>query len=250
MDAPRHPTYRIKPVRREGRAPPERSKRFLALPRPVVELAEAAVAIRLARRAIASRFDPDAPRDVTAAFRNEPMPEVLDERRGVFVTLHTAASGRLRGCIGYPLPVFPLRVAIPRVAVSAAFDDPRFPSLARGELAAVALELSILTVPEPIGTADPDTRVGLTRVGQDGLIIEVAGESGLLLPQVAVEERWDSREFLEATCEKAGLPPGTWRRKEAQVYRFQAEVFREIRPEGPVEREPLTVPSAGPGRRG
>jgi len=210
----------------------------------VVDLPEAAQMISLARRAIRSRFDPDAPRDVAGLYRTEPFPPIFDERRGVFVTLSAHPSDRLRGCIGYPLPVYPLRAAIPRVAVSAAFDDPRFPPVSRDELAHLRVEVSVLTVPERILDREPEARVAAVRVGTDGLILEADGESGLLLPQVAVEEGWTSRQFLEATCEKAGLPLGTWRRINASLYRFQAEVFGEVSPDGPVKRVPLTPASA------
>ncbi|MEK6838416.1 MAG: AMMECR1 domain-containing protein, partial [Candidatus Thermoplasmatota archaeon] len=46
-------------------------------------------------------------------------------------------------------------------------------------------------------------------VGVHGLYVRSAGRSGLLLPQVAVEWKWDRREFLARTFEKAGLPPDT-----------------------------------------
>jgi AMMECR1 domain-containing protein len=45
-------------------------------------------------------------------------------------------------------------------------------------------------------------------VGRHGLLLRVAGRSGLLLPQVAVEHGWDREEFLAKTAWKAGLSCG------------------------------------------
>ncbi|HTT34978.1 MAG TPA: AmmeMemoRadiSam system protein A [Thermoplasmata archaeon] len=204
----------------------------------MVTAAEAGTAIGLARRAIGERFR-GADADPAAATRGERLPPVLDERRGVFVTLVRHPSGALRGCIGYPLPVHALRIAIPRVAVAAAFDDPRFPPLAREELPTTRVELSLLTVPEPIPATDPDERALAVRVGVDGLVLERGDASGLLLPQVAVAEEWDSERFLRGVATKAGLPASAWRDPAATLYRFQAEVFAERSPGGTVEPVPL-----------
>ena len=51
--------------------------------------------------------------------------------------------------------------------------------------------------------------------------------AGLLLPQVATEYRWDCHTFLDQTCVKAGLPRGAWRKGDARIERFSAEVFAE-----------------------
>jgi AMMECR1 domain-containing protein len=52
------------------------------------------------------------------------------------------------------------------------------------------------------------------------------GRRGLLLPQVPVELGWDRETFLDQTCVKAGLPPGTWRQG-PELRGFTAEVFGE-----------------------
>jgi hypothetical protein len=50
---------------------------------------------------------------------------------------------------------------------------------------------------------------------------------GLLLPQVATDQGWDRETFLDHTCLKAGLPPGSWRREGVVLQGFTAEVFGE-----------------------
>jgi hypothetical protein len=84
----------------------------------------------------------------------------------------------------------------------------------------------VLSVPELV-TADPEARPAVVDVGKHGLIIQGHGRSGLLLPQVPVEWGWDSREFLDHTCLKAGLPAGCWKRKDVDLYAFEGQVFIE-----------------------
>ena len=52
-------------------------------------------------------------------------------------------------------------------------------------------------------------------------------QRGVLLPQVATEQGWDSRRFLEETCVKAGLHRAAWNHPETQILAFTALVFSE-----------------------
>ena len=204
----------------------------------VVGFEDGETAVHLARAAIERAVGPQPPRDPAEPFRRSSLPKRFDEPRGVFVTLNEASDGSLRGCIGFPRPDLPLRVAIPRAAAGAAVEDPRFPPVTSRDLGEFSIEVSLLTVPEPIDVADAADRSRLVRVGQDGLIVETVGASGLLLPQVAVEQGWDATTFLAQTCVKAGLAPESWRSPKVKVLRFQAEVFGEERPGGRVVPHP------------
>lgn len=211
----------------------------MSIPSPVtLEVGQRAV--RLARSALEVNLGPDPPNDPARPFRDTPLPKVFDEARGVFTTLRKSGSGLLRGCIGYTLPVFPLRVGIPRTAASAALEDPRFPPVTLPELARLTVEVSLLTVPEALPAARPQDRPSAVRVGIDGLIVRWRSAEGLLLPQVAVEQDWDSEVFLSETCRKAGLPFDAWLRGDTEVLRFGSDVFGEDTPAGPVQRVPLT----------
>ncbi|HEY6148124.1 MAG TPA: AmmeMemoRadiSam system protein A, partial [Thermoanaerobaculia bacterium] len=101
------------------------------------------------------------------------------------------------------------------------FDDPRFEPLTPEELAACEIEISVLTPPQPVADVEE------IEVGRDGLILEVGGRSGLLLPQVAVEWDFDRERFLREVSRKAGLFDDAWRDPAAKLWRFQAEVFSE-----------------------
>jgi uncharacterized protein len=197
-------------------------------------------AVRLARTALETVLGPDPPKDPARPFREVPLPAPLDEARGVFTTLRRYGSGQLRGCIGYTLPVFPLRVGIPRTAAGAALEDPRFPPVTLPELKRLTVEVSLLTVPEPLPDGRPRDRPAAVRIGHDGLIVRWRRAEGLLLPQVAVEQHWNAEEFLSETCGKAGLPFDAWLRPETEVFRFGSDVFGEESPEGTIRRVPLT----------
>ena len=64
-------------------------------------------------------------------------------------------------------------------------------------------------------------------IGRHGLLIGLGGRRGVLLPQVAYERGWTREEFLREVCHKAGLPPDAWKRPEAELHSFEAEVFGE-----------------------
>ena len=182
--------------------------------------------VRLARRSVEHFFK------TGKVLEEDPPFEEVKEKRGVFTTIKKI-DGNLRGCIGYPLPIKPLYKAVIETALLAAFDDPRFPPLSEDELPYTLFEVSVLTLPEPVPKEElPEGIV----IGRDGLIVEGYGRSGLLLPQVAVEEKWDPEEFLDNTCIKAGLPPGCWKDEKVVVKRFSSIVFSELSPNGPVTR--------------
>jgi AmmeMemoRadiSam system protein A len=138
---------------------------------------------------------------------------------GAFVTLRR--HGELRGCIGYIESPLPLAQVVQEVAVKAAREDPRFPSVRPEELSDLTCEVSVLS---PIQQVNDVTEI---LVGRDGVLLELGGNRGVLLPQVAVEYRWSREEFLANTARKAGLPPRAWEDHRAKLYRFSAEVVGE-----------------------
>jgi len=162
---------------------------------------------------------------IRAHLKGESLPSLagasplLCESRGVFVSLHR--QGRLRGCIGYLEAVKPLGQSVMEMAAAAAFHDPRFRPLGPEELADLEVEISVLT---PMQLVD---KVEKIEVGKHGLYIEKGRCRGLLLPQVAVEYRWDRTTFLEQTCSKAGLPPQAWKEPDTRIFTFTADIFSD-----------------------
>ncbi|MBN2423306.1 AmmeMemoRadiSam system protein A [Candidatus Woesearchaeota archaeon] len=187
---------------------------------------EGKILVKFARESIKTSFSDKSPETETI--------KKFSKNQGVFVTLHK--HGNLRGCIGYPEPVFPLNRAIMQAARAAAFQDPRFPPLQENELNEIDIEISVLTVPQLIEVDKSEDYLGKIKIGEDGLIIRTGFGSGLLLPQVFPEYNATPKQALEMTCQKAGLPSNYWKKiKEAKIYKFQAQIFGEIKPNGEVE---------------
>jgi len=144
---------------------------------------------------------------------------------GVFVTLNNADG--LRGCIGFPMPDKKLSNGIIDAAIAAATEDPRFPSVKTNELNDIVFEVTVLTPPVEITVTDPMEYLEKIKVGRDGLIIRNSFSSGLLLPQVPVEYGWNVEEFLQHTCEKAGLEKDTWKNEKVKIEKFEGIVYKE-----------------------
>lgn len=140
-----------------------------------------------------------------------------EEPCGAFVTLHK--RGHLRGCVGYIESAKPLYQTVRECALAAALHDTRFDPVEPEELPDLHLEISVLS---PLADISPEE----VQVGRDGLIVSRGFQRGLLLPQVAVEWKWDRETFLSETCRKAGLPSDDWRRG-ARIQAFTAQIFAE-----------------------
>jgi len=154
--------------------------------------------------------------DTTPLFRGGS--PAVRQHRGVFVTLHQ--EGRLRGCIGHMVGDLPLGQAVGRMALQAAFQDPRFEPVRADELPRLEIEISVLTPARPV--PGPDAVVP----GRDGVVLQKDGRSAVFLPQVATEQGWDRDTLLTRLALKAGLPGDAWR-DGAQLSTFRAIVFGE-----------------------
>jgi len=172
---------------------------------------ERTLLLRLAHESILSALEH---RDIPSL--DPPTPH-LAEPRGAFTSLYL--HGELRGCVGYVLPTGSVYRAVAETARAAAFDDTRFHPVTLEQARDLKIELSILSVPQPIA---PDA----IQIGRHGLLISAGFRRGLLLPQVPIEHHWDRITFLEQTCRKAGLPLDAWQNG-ASIEAFTAEVFGE-----------------------
>lgn len=173
------------------------------------------ILLRTARESIRSALTGEPPR----------YPEPTDniqQKSGAFVTLHK--DGNLRGCIGHIIALNPLFDAIKALARSSAFEDPRFPSLQLAEYDEIDIEISVLT---PKVKAESPEQV---EVGVHGVFIKAGPRSGVLLPQVPVEQGWNRRQYLTNLCYKAGLAGDCWTQSNTELYLFTAIVFGEKEP--------------------
>lgn len=142
------------------------------------------------------------------------------QARPAFVTLRHSRTRALRGCIGQVTSRGPLVESVMKMAVAAGTEDPRFPPVELDELSDLRFEISALTPMEPI-TAES------VEVGRHGLMIRHEGQSGLLLPQVPIEQSWTREQFLAGVCRKAGLPEDAWQDDGVELSGFECEVWEE-----------------------
>jgi AmmeMemoRadiSam system protein A len=189
-------------------------------PRPTVpddlalERADEQALLGIAREAIRQQLQSG-----TAPLLRDLSPR-LSRPQGVFVTLKK--HGELRGCIGRIESDEALGLTTSRMALAAAFEDPRFPPLAASELAKVEIEVSVLSRPRPVRSAEEVV------VGRDGVILLKGGLGAVYLPQVATEQGWGRDTMLDSLCQKGGLPRGCWR-SGATLRVFQAHVIGETK---------------------
>lgn len=140
----------------------------------------------------------------------------MSQIMGGFVTLKE--HGQLRGCIGEIIPTRKLYKVVLERAVDSAFNDSRFPPLSAEEVDAIEIEISALSMPEPVYSWRDII------VGKHGMTLEKNGRSAVFLPQVAPEQGWGIEETLTHLAMKAGLPFNAW--KEGCSFQvFEATVF-------------------------
>jgi AmmeMemoRadiSam system protein A len=143
----------------------------------------------------------------------------LSNNLGAFVTLRK--KNMLRGCIGFITSDMTLFDTVCEAARLSAIEDPRFPPLMSNELPEIQIEISVLSKPVAV------TNYSEIIIGKHGLILEETEGSGILLPQVAVENKMTIENFLCAICEKSGLDTFYWRKTVPNLKSFTADVFAE-----------------------
>jgi AmmeMemoRadiSam system protein A len=144
---------------------------------------------------------------------------ILSQPAGAFVTIYN--RGELRGCLGVLMSEAPLAETVSQLAGRSAAEDPRFNPVTEDELNDIQIEISILSPLKEISSIEE------IQVGKHGIFISAGMHRGLLLPQVAVKQRWNVHQFLEETCIKAGLPRDQWKHAETNIYIFSAEIIEQ-----------------------
>lgn len=139
--------------------------------------------------------------------------ELASTKQGVFVSLYL--NGQLRGCIGTIEPTQKnLAQEIIRNALSAAFQDPRFPPIKPEELTELDISVDILSKPEKIeGLGDHNPK-------KYGLIVKASNNrSGLLLPNLPGVK--SGQEQLNIASQKGGILES----EEKELYRFKSKRY-------------------------
>ncbi len=145
----------------------------------------------------------------------------LTATRACFVTL--TENGALRGCIGSPAPQRPLIEDAVTNAVRAGFADPRFPPLGPDELAALDVDVSILSHPSPVPASSEGELIDALEPERDGLILGKGPRRALFLPSVW-RQAPDARDFVRRLRMKAGVESRTWP-EGLEARRFRVESF-------------------------
>lgn len=197
-----------------------------------LSIEDGTVLVKTARKVVIKYLNTDSKLNLEKQFQED-----FSFNSGVFVTLNNSLG--LRGCIGYPLPDKKLFNALEEASIAAATEDPRFPPVKSEEMESIRFEVTVLTPPKTILVDKPEEYLSRIKVGRDGLIVRNEFNSGLLLPQVPVEYSWNEKEFLEHTCEKAGLPKDYWKNPNTEIQKFEGIVFKEEKPNGKVIQEQL-----------
>ncbi len=178
--------------------------------------------LKLARENILCKFGKE--NKTLGSLKTRVSSQVLEEKRGTFVTLHK--KGDLRGCIGNIDPVKTILQGVMDNAGQAAFNDPRFSPLSYEELRDTIIEVSILTCPEKLDYTDARDLIAKLRPGIDGVIIKKQYKSATFLPQVW-EQLKNPEIFLTHLCSKAGLPGDEWKSCTLDVLVYQVQYFQE-----------------------
>ena len=103
--------------------------------------------------------------------------------------------------------------------LAAAARNHRFSPIDTSELKRLDVEISVT------GPLRPLANPAAIEIGLHGLFVRKGPQSGVLLPSVAPDQRWDGIEFLRQTCEKARLSPEAWQDSRTEVFTFTADVF-------------------------
>jgi len=178
--------------------------------------------VKLARHSIAQKLGLTKP--VPVPDLSDIPDALLNEKRGVFVTLHK--KGRLRGCIGNIEPEKSVQEGVRENAVHAAFDDTRFASLTEAEFREIDIEVSLLTPPEKMRFSHTQEILDQLTPFADGVIVEKDRKRATFLPQVW-EQLPDPESFLRQLCMKAGCDPDAWQTEDLDIYTYQVQSFAE-----------------------
>jgi AmmeMemoRadiSam system protein A len=185
-----------------------------------VSAQERQLLLKLARQSLACAATNGPP----PALNADTVSSNLSESRGCFVTL--TENGNLRGCIGHIVPQEALWRAVVDNAQSAASRDPRFEPVRPAEVDKIKIEISVLTVPQPLLFDSPQDLLNKLKPCEDGVVLRIGVRGATYLPQVWAQLP-DKVEFLNHLSEKAGCALDAWRGGGTSVSIYHVDSFEE-----------------------
>ncbi len=192
--------------------------------KPLLTAADGQTLLALARHSIAMKLGLELKKPDGDELLRRLEQAVFREHCGTFVTLKK--GGTLRGCIGALGASESLEAGIRRNAVNAAFQDPRFAPLSAAEYEQIEIEVSVLTVPQPLPYRGADDLCRKLKPHQHGVVLRQGHASATFLPQVW-EQLPTPEAFLSQLCLKAGLSASTWQREGLEILVYTVQHFEE-----------------------
>jgi uncharacterized protein (TIGR00296 family) len=154
---------------------------------------------------------------VNDEFYHVPELHGVDKQRGVYVTI--LIDGKIVASAGRVRVREPLHKAIANMAAQAAEQGLETEALKPRLLKSTEIRVSVLS---PLVRVQSFEEI---EIGTHGLMLKLDMHNGLILPIEAKEHNWDTTQFLEQLCLKAGLPKNSYNDKFAEIYKFTAEEF-------------------------
>ena len=154
------------------------------------------------------------------------------EKAGEFVNIEHYPTGTPRGRHGSPNPSEPLHTTIVDSAIAAATSGREHVPVSHLEFDHILIEVTIISELEQLPKSLASARRQI-RPGVNGLYLEYGYHNAVLLPQEWHGSTIDKQ--LAALFARAGLPEHHLKLGTAKLYKFTAQVFRELTPRGPVE---------------
>jgi hypothetical protein len=173
---------------------------------------ERGVLLRLARQAMEDAVN-DRP---LGRLDLKSLPPSLRQPGATFVTL--TIQGGLRGCVGALEPHLPLAEDVREHAVAAALQDYRFPPVRPDELAEIEIEVSRLTIPQPIEYNGHEDLLQKLRPGVDGVILVDGIHRATFLPRFGT--RFQTQLSFSTICVIKWARPQTFGAKNHSRYSF------------------------------
>lgn len=137
-----------------------------------------------------------------------PLPDSMNARAGVFVSLHIGED--LRGCIGTFRPSTDnIACEIIEMAIEASTDDPRFPPVRAAEIPKLDISVDVLGEPELIDSMEKlDPKIY-------GVIVSSGYKRGLLLPDL------EGVDTVEQQVSIAKRKAGIYGNEQVKLQRFK-----------------------------